>query len=150
MKSCADEGFKSLRENSLKPHKTSTSGRVPHVRPSVHGPKTDSSNAFTPWADSCSWPHFRCIATALKGPTFFSPCTLGRTWGTRPGRSASSFPPTPATPINSASVATPTCFPALRPQDQFSWYIDTRASPAPANLDSSEVQPSYGTHFHGD
>src|SRR5580692_3802071 len=22
-------------------------GRVPHVRPSVHGPKTDSSNAFT-------------------------------------------------------------------------------------------------------
>jgi hypothetical protein len=26
------------------------SGRVPHVRPSVHGPKTDSSNAFTPWS----------------------------------------------------------------------------------------------------
>jgi hypothetical protein len=25
-------------------------GRVPHVRPSVHGPKTDSSNAFTPCA----------------------------------------------------------------------------------------------------
>jgi len=26
------------------------SGRVPHVRPSVHGPKTDFSNAFTPCA----------------------------------------------------------------------------------------------------
>ncbi len=26
------------------------SGRVPHVRPSVHGPKTGSSNAFTPCA----------------------------------------------------------------------------------------------------
>ena len=25
-------------------------GRVPHVRLSVHGPKMDSSNAFTPWA----------------------------------------------------------------------------------------------------
>ena len=25
-------------------------GRVPHVRPSVHGPKTDFSNAFTPSA----------------------------------------------------------------------------------------------------
>jgi hypothetical protein len=25
-------------------------GRVPHVRPSVHGPKTDFSNAFTPCA----------------------------------------------------------------------------------------------------
>jgi uncharacterized protein (DUF433 family) len=25
-------------------------GRVPHVRPSVHGPRTDFSNAFTPCA----------------------------------------------------------------------------------------------------
>jgi hypothetical protein len=32
-------------------------GRVPHVRPSVHGPKTGFSNAFTPLhEDSCSWP----------------------------------------------------------------------------------------------
>jgi hypothetical protein len=30
------------------------SGRVPHVRPGVHGPKTDSSNAFAPLRkDSC-------------------------------------------------------------------------------------------------
>jgi hypothetical protein len=32
-------------------------GRVPHVRPSVHGPKTDSSNAFTPIHKDCYfWP----------------------------------------------------------------------------------------------
>ena len=35
-------------------------------------------------------------------------------------RRASFFPPTTATPTNSANVATPTCFPNLRPQDQFS------------------------------
>src|SRR6266550_4610474 len=39
-------------------------------------------------------------------PVFFSPCTLGRTWGTRPGKRASVFAPTTATPTNSAKVGT--------------------------------------------
>ena len=79
-------------------------GRVPHVRPSVHGPKTEFFQCFHSMRkDSCSWPQSFChIAKALKGaaPHLFGPCTLGRTWGTRPGRRASFRPPTTATPMN--------------------------------------------------
>src|SRR5450631_3359572 len=41
------DGLKSLRENSLKPHKTLTPGRVPHVRPSEHPDFLSSSLALT-------------------------------------------------------------------------------------------------------
>jgi hypothetical protein len=55
------------------------SGRVPHVRPSVHGPKKMGaalSNAP--------------VTNGVKAfeNTIFGPCTLGRTWGTRPGKRA--------------------------------------------------------------
>src|SRR5450631_1705967 len=39
-------GFGVLRENSLRPHKTLTPGRVPHVRPSVHGLNTMGRSPF--------------------------------------------------------------------------------------------------------
>src|ERR1700719_558147 len=42
--------------------------------------------------DSCSWPQsFRHTLKRREGlrPVFFGPCTLGRTWGTRPGKRAS-------------------------------------------------------------
>jgi len=60
-----------------------------HVRPSVHGPKTDFSNCFHfSCDDSRPWRSiFTRVAIALNGLAprlFFGPCTLGRTWGTRP------------------------------------------------------------------
>jgi hypothetical protein len=79
------------------------SGRVPHVRPSVHGPKTDFSNAFTQCTRILALGRglFPCVTKALEGaaPVFFGPCTLRRTWGTRPEKRASFFAPTstPAT-----------------------------------------------------
>ena len=75
-----------------------------------HGPKTDSSNALIPWARTLALG--RSVFAALQKrskelrPVFFSPCTLGRTWGTRPVKRASVFAPTTATPTNSAKVGT--------------------------------------------
>jgi hypothetical protein len=59
---------------------------------------------------------FSHVARALEGlrPIFFGPCTLGRTWGTRPGSRASFFAPATASPTNSALVQPPTQFPAVR------------------------------------
>jgi hypothetical protein len=47
---------------------------------------------------------------ALMGlrPVFFRPCTLGRTWGTRPEKRASFFVRTTAPTTNSNWVATQT------------------------------------------
>jgi hypothetical protein len=50
-------------------------------------------------------PHSKSVGKGLR-PVFFGPCTLGRTWGTRPGKRASFFAPTAATPMNSTKVAT--------------------------------------------
>jgi hypothetical protein len=58
--------------------------------------------------DSCYWPSFFAALQKRSKelrPAVFSPCTLGRTWGTRPGRRASFFAPTTATPMNSKKVA---------------------------------------------
>jgi hypothetical protein len=77
------------------------SGRVPHVRPSVHGPKMDSSNAFATRETILAFGHSLSdrVTVAEEGaaPVLFGPCTLGRTWGTRPGRRTSLLAPT-ATP----------------------------------------------------
>jgi hypothetical protein len=47
------------------------------------------------------------VAEALEGlrPVFFGPRTLGRTWGTRPGKRASFFAPTTVLPTNSTKAA---------------------------------------------
>jgi hypothetical protein len=67
------------------------SGRVPHVRQSVHGPKTDSSNAFTPGATALALvPEKQRRWKGLR-PVFIGPRTLGRTWGTRPGSKACGY-----------------------------------------------------------
>jgi hypothetical protein len=60
---------------------------VPHVRPSVHGPKTMFSNAFAPSHNCSLWNScLRARQKRSKGlrPVFFVPRTLRRTWGTRP------------------------------------------------------------------
>ena len=58
-------------------------GRVPHVRLSVHGPKTDSSNAFAPCETILALGRnsFASVAERWKGlrPVFFGPRTLVRT-----------------------------------------------------------------------
>src|ERR1700693_5511761 len=47
---------------------------------------------------------FHCLPNrlALMGlrPVFFGPCTLGRTWGTRPGKRASLLPSTATPPMD--------------------------------------------------
>jgi len=43
-------------------------------------------------------------------PVFFSPCTRGRTWGTRPGMRAWFFAPTTASPMKSTWAGTPARF----------------------------------------
>jgi hypothetical protein len=74
-------------------NETFFSGRVPHVRPSVHGLKTDSSNAFTLLHEDLALGRslFANVIEAMEGaaPFFFGPCTPGRTRGTGPGRRAS-------------------------------------------------------------
>jgi hypothetical protein len=61
------------------------SGRVPHVRLSVHGPKTDSSNAFTPCATSLALRRslLARVAEALEGaaPRLFRPMYAGANMG---------------------------------------------------------------------
>jgi hypothetical protein len=44
------------------------------------------------------------------------------------------------TPMNRTKVSTPKLISVRRTQVQFSWLTETVVSPAPANLDSSEVQ----------
>jgi hypothetical protein len=99
------------------------SGRVPHVRPGVHGPKTDFSNAFTPCATTLALRRslLARLAERWKGlrPVFFGPCTLGRTWGTRPGKRA-----------------------LLLAQGRACSLVHRKRSYPTSNLDSSEVQPS--------
>ncbi len=77
--------------------------------------RTWAENGFFPCShsmgkNSCTRPQcLRRIAKRSKGcAVFFSPCTprgppgqVGRTWATRPGRRASVFPHTTATPRNS-------------------------------------------------
>jgi hypothetical protein len=55
-------------------------GRVPHVRPSVHGPKTESSNAFTACATILALGRSPRLTASLERatPRLFGPCTLGR------------------------------------------------------------------------
>jgi hypothetical protein len=66
------------------------SGRVPHVRLSVHGPKTMFFQCLYSMGDgSCS--HQQPLSAEQKRwkglrPVFFGPCTPGRTWGTRPAK----------------------------------------------------------------
>jgi hypothetical protein len=58
------------------------SGRVPHVRQSVHGPKTNFSNAFTLCRDdSCSPPRLRHQALLLRNRTRRSRMILVREGG---------------------------------------------------------------------
>jgi hypothetical protein len=59
------------------------------------------------FSDFCCLPN-KFALMALR-PGFFGPCTLGRTWGTRPGKRASFFAQNITAPMNST----------LRPQDQF-------------------------------
>jgi hypothetical protein len=77
-----------------------------NVRPSVHGPKTDFSNAFTPCATALAFcrsllAHF-AVAFEWLRPVFLGPCTLGRTWG-HPSREEGFFfalTAAPASPIH--------------------------------------------------
>src|SRR5580700_7411214 len=84
------------------------SGWVPHVLPSVHGPKTDFSNAFTHCTRTLALGRslFARVTEALEGaaPVFIGPCTLRRTWGTRPGRRASFLAPTSTTRLSKILV----------------------------------------------
>jgi hypothetical protein len=61
--------------------------RVPHVRTSVHGLKTDFSNAFPPCVMWLSLGNVLFVRMTQRSmglrPVFFVPCTLVRTWGTR-------------------------------------------------------------------
>jgi hypothetical protein len=65
------------------------SGRVPHVRPSVHGPKTDFSNALTPCTGILALGRslFAFVAIALEGaapwaaPRLFRPMYAGANMG---------------------------------------------------------------------
>jgi hypothetical protein len=63
-------------------------GRVPHVRPSVHGPKKIGRSPFQRYynAGKKTRRRARILKHAVKAfeESVFSPCTLGRTWGTRP------------------------------------------------------------------
>jgi hypothetical protein len=64
------------------PTKVLGSGRVPHVRPSVHGPKTDSSNAFTACArsDDLGRSHFAQLSKSVGrgcAPSFSAHVGLG-------------------------------------------------------------------------
>jgi hypothetical protein len=74
------------------------SGRVPHVRPSVHGPETDFSNAFTPCIEMLVLGRslFAGVVRALEGaaPRLFRPMYAQANRGTRPERWASFFAPT--------------------------------------------------------
>jgi hypothetical protein len=55
------------------------------------------SNALPTWAKRLR-PRARVLAHEVKAfeESVFGPCTLGRTWGTRPGKRASFVPPTAA------------------------------------------------------
>jgi hypothetical protein len=66
----------------MDPGRGATSGRVPHVRASVHGPKTDFFKCFYSIGRSL---HLGNSKVGGAAPVLFSPCTLARTWGTRPG-----------------------------------------------------------------
>ena len=80
------------------------SGRVPHVRPSVHGPKKTGaalSRASVTLAKRLQ-PRARFACNKVKAfeEFVFNPCTLGRTWGTRPEKKAWFFDPTSAAPTD--------------------------------------------------
>jgi hypothetical protein len=76
-----------------------------------HGPNMDSSNAFTPGARILALGRslFARMAKTFEGaaPRLFGPCTLRRTWGTRPGKRASFFAPPQAPNERPSSRATP-------------------------------------------
>jgi hypothetical protein len=63
-------------------------GRVPHVRPSVHGPKKTGRSPSQRFCYVVKRlpPRARVLARGVKAleESVFGPCTLGRTWGTRP------------------------------------------------------------------
>src|SRR5271155_105571 len=64
------------------------SGRVPHVRQSVHGPKKTGRSPFQRFCYVAKRlrPRSRILADGMKAleESVFGPCTLRRTWGTRP------------------------------------------------------------------
>jgi hypothetical protein len=64
------------------------SGRVPHVRHSVHGQKKMGRSPFQRFRYICKRlrPRSGILAREVKAleESVFGPCTLGRTWGTRP------------------------------------------------------------------
>jgi hypothetical protein len=70
-------------------------GRVPHVRQSVRGPTKMGRSPFHRYcfAGRRMQPKARIVASGVKAfeNSAFGPCTLGRTWGTRPGDRASFF-----------------------------------------------------------
>jgi hypothetical protein len=131
------------------PIKVFGSGRVPHVRPSVHGPKTDSSNALTACArivDLGRSPSAHVSSSVGRGcARLFRPMYARANMG-HPSRERDSlFAPTTTAPMNSTRVA---------PQPDFRSFGRTISSASksmqveqpclPAN--SLEGQP--GTHLN--
>jgi hypothetical protein len=55
------------RRGSWSKNQALFSGRVPHVRPSVHGPKTDFSNAFIPSHEESCLCHSLCPGNKSAG-----------------------------------------------------------------------------------
>jgi len=76
----AEQAAEKLRE----PHKPLPPGRVPHVRPSVHGLNTTGE------APQCFLSMNHTVTDGVKAfeQCHFRPMYAGRTWGTRPGNRA--------------------------------------------------------------
>jgi hypothetical protein len=89
---------------------TCGSGRVPHVRLSVHGPKTDSSNAFTPCSRTLALGRSLLAYGKSVGwgcARLFRPMYAGANMGHPSREEGSVFAPTTATPMNSTRFARP-------------------------------------------
>jgi hypothetical protein len=78
-------GFRSAEH--LLQNRSSTPGRVPHVRQSVRGPKNTGAAPTTAsllYRENESVIHLLLKRKWWAASVFFIPCTLWRTWGTRP------------------------------------------------------------------